>query len=156
MDNQNESNPAEVNAVKKQRWSLKKKIWVIGGVIVAIIIALVIIVNVATSAPVKVSNELVSDIQAKNATGAYSLLSKEAQKVTSANQFNQVVDQIGPILSGTPKMISKEVRGETGSAATAKVVYEIKGSDGATYKITVNLTKEDGQWKVLNFESSKK
>ena len=53
-------------------------------------------------------------------------------------------------------MISKEVRGETGSAATAKVVYEIKGSDGATYKITVNLTKEGGQWKVLNFESSKK
>ena len=155
MDDQDKPKPA-LTSVEKHKWSLKKKIWVIGGAVIAIIIVLVIIVNTATSAPVKISNQLVSDIQAKNATGAYSLLSSEAQKVVPADQFNQTVDQIGPILSGTPKMISKEISGQTGSAATAKVVYEIKGSDGATYVITVNLTKENGQWKVLNFDSSKK
>ncbi len=156
MDDQNKPKQTEISTVKKQKWSKKKKIWVIGGAIIAIIIALVIVVNVATSAPVKVSNELVSDIQAKNATGAYSLLSKDAQKVVSTDQFNQVVNQISPILTGTPKMISKEVKGETGSAATAKVIYEIKGNDGNTYEITVNLIKDNGQWKVLNFDSSKK
>ena len=156
MDDQDKLKPATASS-EKNKWDLKKKIWVIGGAVIAIIIALVIIVNTATSAPVKISNQLVSDIQAKNATGAYSLLSSEAQKVVPpVDQFNQTVDQIGPILSGTPKMISKEVSGQTGSAATAKVVYEIKGSDGATYVITVNLTKENGQWKVLNFDSSKK
>src|SRR3989338_7738093 len=155
MDDQDKPKPA-LTSVEKHKWSLKKKIWVIGGAVIAIIIVLVIIVNAATSAPVKISNQLVSDIQAKNATGAYSLLSSEARKVVPADQFNQTVDQIGPILSGTPKIISKEVSGQTGSAATAKVVYEIKGSDGATYVITVNLTKENGQWKVLNFDSSKK
>ena len=155
MDDQDKPKPATVSS-EKNKWDLKKKIWVIGGAVIAIIIALVIIVNTATSAPVKISNQLVSDIQAKNATGAYSLLSSEAQKVVPVDQFNQTVDQIGPILSGTPKMISKEISGQTGSAATAKVVYEIKGSDGATYVITVNLTKENGQWKVLNFDSSKK
>ena len=155
MDDQDKLKPATASS-EKNKWDLKKKIWVIGGAVIAIIIALVIIVNTATSAPVKISNQLVSDIQAKNATGAYSLLSSEAQKVVPVDQFNQTVDQIGPILSGTPKMISKEISGQTGSAATAKVVYEIKGSDGVTYKITVNLTKENGQWKVLNFDSSKK
>lgn len=155
MEDQDKSKSDAVGASKKQKWSKKKKIYVIAGAVVAIFIVLVIITNAATSAPAKVSNELISDIQAKNATAAYSLLSSGAQNVAPADRFKQVVDQIGPILAGTPKMISKEVSGQTGSAATAKVVYEIKGSDGFTYKITVNLTKENGQWKVLNFDSSK-
>ena len=155
MDNQAKAKSATASTGEKQKWSKKKKIWLIVGAIVAVFIVLVLITNAATSAPVKVSNELVSDIQAKNSTGAYGLLSSGAQKVVPADQFKQVVDQIGPILSGTPKMISKEIKGETGSAATAKVVYEIKGSDNVTYKITVNLTKDNGQWKVLNFDSSK-
>lgn len=156
MDNQDKPKSATASAAKKQKWSKKKKIWVIVGSIVAVFIVLLIVTNVATSGPAKVSNELISDIQAKNAAGAYSLLSSDAQKVVPADQFNQVVDQIGPVLSGTPKITSKEVSGQTGSAATAKVVYEINGSDGATYVITVNLTKDNGQWKVLNFDSSKK
>lgn len=155
MDEQNKSKSAAPSTAKKQKWSLKKKIWVIVGTIVAIIIVLIVVVNSATSAPVKVSNELVSDIQAKNATAAYNLLSSDAQKIVPSDQFKQVVDQIGPILSGKPKMISKEISGQTGSAATAKVVYEIKGTDGVTYKITINLTKQNDQWKVLNFETSK-
>ena len=147
----------EDKATKKtKKWSRKKKIRIIVATIVAIIIALVLIVNAATSAPVKVSNALVSDIQSKNASAAYSLLSSGAKEVVPADKFKEVVDQIGPILEGTPKMISKEVKGETGSAASASVVYEIKGSDGETYRLVVNLTKENGEWKVLNFDSTKK
>lgn len=142
-------------ASQNKKWSLKKKVVVISGIVVAIFIILVIVTNSATSAPVKVSNELISDIQAKNATGAYSLLSSGAKTVVPADQFKQVIDQIGPILSGTPKMISKEISGQTGSAATAKVVYKIDGSDGATYTLTVNLTKDNGEWKILNFDSNK-
>ena len=156
MEKQNKPKSAVPGMAKRQKWSLKKKIWVVAGVIAAIFIVLVAVVNFATSAPVKVSNDLVADIQAKDASAAYRLLSGDAQKVVPADQFKEVVDQIGPILSGTPKMISKEISSQTGSAATAKVVYEIKGNDGVTYKITVNLTKENDQWKVLNFDSSKK
>lgn len=155
MEEQDKPKPSAPKAEKKQKWDKKKKIWVIVGAIVAVFIVLIVVVNAATSAPVKVSNELIADIQAKNSSAAYSLLSSGAQGVAPADQFKQVVDQIGPILSGKPKMISKEISGETGSAATAKVVYEIKGTDGVTYKITVNLTKENGQWKVLNFDSSR-
>ena len=158
MATQEEQSEANEDKVTKnpKKWSRKKKIWTIVTIIVVTIIALVLIVNVATSALVKVSNALISDIQSKNASAGYSLLSSGAKGVVSADQFKQVVDQIGPILKGTPKMISKEVKGQTGSAASASVVYEIKGNDGATYRLTINLTKENGEWKVLNFDSTKK
>lgn len=156
MEEHDKSKPSATAPAKKQKWSKKKKIWVIVGVVVAVFIILFVVTNAATSAPVKVSNELVSDIQSKNAAAAYGLLSSGAQGVVPADQFSQVVSQIGPILSGTPKMISKEVSGQTGSAATAKVVYDIQGSDGVAYRMTVNLTKDNGQWKVLNFDNSKK
>lgn len=140
----------------KQKWSLKKKLIVIFGAIVAIIAVLLIIINAATAAPVKVSNQLVADIQAKNATSAYSLLSKEAKNATDPQAFQATVDQIGPILTGKPNMKSKEVNAQTGNASTAKVVYEIQGNDGLVYVFTVNLVKEDDSWKVMNFESTKK
>jgi ABC-type transporter MlaC component len=140
----------------KQKWSLKKKLYVIGGSVVGVIIVLIILVSAATSAPVKISNDLVSDIQAKNSTAAYSLFSSAARQAVSQEQLTAAVDQIGPILSGKPDMQSKEVKGETGSAASAKVVYNIKGTDNITYTFTVNLVKENGNWKVLNFGSEKK
>lgn len=139
----------------KQKWSLKKKLYVIGGAIVGVFLVLLLITNAATSAPVKVSNQLVADIQAVNGASAYTLLSSSAKNVTDPQEFNATVDHIGPILNGTPKMKSKEVKGETGTSATAKVVYSIHGSDGLTYTFTVNLVKEGSDWKVLNFASEK-
>jgi hypothetical protein len=150
------SKPEVKNANPKQKWSLKKKFAVIGGVFVGVIIVLVILVNMATSAPVKVSNDLITDVQTKNSAAAYVLFSSQAKSVVTEAQLTAAINQIGPILSGKPDMKSKEVKGETGSAASAKVIYDIKGSDGITYTITVNLVKDNGSWKVLNFDSEKK
>lgn len=139
----------------KKKWSLKKKLYIIGGSIVAAFLVIFIVVNAATSAPVKVSNQLVAYIQASNGTAAYNLLSTGAKEVVDAQVFDETVKQIGPILNGKPDMKSKEVKGETGNAATAKVVYSIHGSDGFTYNFTVNLVKDSAEWKVLNFASEK-
>jgi len=125
------------------------------GVVIAIVL-LVLIVNATTSGAVKVSNTFVKSIQAENPGPAYALFSKEAKNVVSESDFNDAVSQVGKILKGEAKMTSKEVLGETGSAATSKITYEIKGTDDKTYEIIVNLTKEDGQWKVLNFDSTTK
>jgi hypothetical protein len=141
--------------LQKKKWSTKKIVTVIVGSFVAFIILIVIIANTATSASVKVSNELITDIQAKNGAAAYSLMSSPAKATITESDFSATVDRIAPILNGTPKMQSKEVSGETGTNATAKVVYKISGSDGVTYNVTVNLVKENGQWKVLNFDSTK-
>lgn len=147
---------ADTSVKPKQKWSLKKKLYVIGGSVIGVFIVLVILVNAATSAPVKISNDLVSDVQSKNSTAAYSLFSSAAKQAVTQEQLTAAVDQIGPILSGKPDMQSKEVNGQTGSAASAKVIYNIKGTDGITYVFTVNLVKDSGNWKVLNFDSEKK
>lgn len=143
-------------AGQKKKWSLKKKVIVISAIVIAIIIVITVTANTATQAPLKVSDQLVNNIQAKNSTAAYSLLSSEAKKIVNQDDFTTVVNQIGPILNSQEKVTSKEISGETGKAAAAKIVYEIKGSDGATYALIVNLTKENDEWKILNFDSSKK
>lgn len=145
--------PLKEAAKKARRFPLWQKI--VAGAVVAFV-ALFIIVNLATSGVAKVSNEFLKDVQNKNADAAYSLLTKDAAAATDKDQFKKVVDQAGPILNTKTKMTSKEASGETGKAGTGKVTYEIKGTDGITYQVTVSLQKEDGKWKVLNFESTQK
>ena len=140
----------------KQKWSTKKKILVIVGSIVAFIILLIVIAGIATSGPSKVSDEFVSDIKASQASDAYDLMSSDGQIATSSLDFAKMVDQIGPILTGKLENKSAEVSAETGAKSSAKVVYEVAGSDSYTHVLTVNLVQENGQWKVLNFESVKK
>ena len=153
---QNSSATTEPEVGKKNKWSLKKKLLVGLSSVAIVIVGLVLVVNAATGPAVKVSNQLVAYIQAEDANGAYSLLSSDARDATDKQEFTAVIEQIGPILTGKPDMQSKEIFAETGKASTAKVVYDIKGSDSITYSFTVNLIKEGEDWKVLNFESTKK
>jgi len=150
----------EVEAIEPQKASkkpanLKKIIAISAAVVVALIVIVVVLLILVTSGPKKVADSLVKDIQTKNAAAAYNLFAAEAKTQMPQDQFKQIVDQIGPILNGKPQNQSSETSGEAGSAATATVVYLIKGKDGNTYKFTVNLTKENGGWKVLNFTSTK-
>ncbi len=142
----------ETKQEAKPKKSLKKKLAIIVGAVVAVIVALILIVNTATSAPVKVSNAFISYLQAGNTTAAYDLFTAAAQEATDEDYFADIVDSASEILTGKPDMKSKSVNGETGTAATATVVYQIQGTD-AVYEITVNLQKENGEWKVLNYES---
>lgn len=139
---------------KKRNWK-KIILFVVVGV-VAFFVVITLTVNSATKAPVAVSNQFLDSIQAGDSAAAYALFSTDAQQVVPADQFDTMVAQVAPILDAKEKMTSKSVSGETGEAASSTVTYEIKGTDGKTYVITVNLTKEDGDWKVLNFESDSK
>lgn len=137
----------------KEKWSLKKLLAVIGGSIVIFIIALIAIVTVSTSAPVKVSDDLISKIQSNDGSGAYSLMSDDAKATIGLDDFKAIVEQKSPILNGKPEIQSREISTNTNGVNIAKVVYKIKGSDNATYNFTVNLIEVNKEWKVLNFES---
>lgn len=145
---------------EKQKWSKNKKIVVIiGGVIGFFILFFIIIAtfaNIATNAPLQISNEFVTNVQQNKASDAYDLMSSDAQLVTSSKDFTAMVKRVSPILTNELENIDKEVKVETGSDPTAKITYETKGNDNYTYKITVNLIQKDDEWKVLNFESTKK
>lgn len=140
----------------KPKMSGKKIALIVAGSIIAFIAIVVIVANMATNAPLKVSDELVADIQNNWATAAYQLMSSDAKATFTEKQFSDTISQIGPILNGKPSTISKETNVATGGASTAKVVYEIKGSDDNTYNFTVNLVEINGKWLVQNFESKVK
>lgn len=104
----------------------------------------------------KVSNQFVNSIQAGDSAAAYALFATGAMEIVPVDQFDALVAQIGPIINTSEKMTGKSISGETGEAATSTVTYELTGTDGKNYVITVNLIKEDGDWKVLNFENKEK
>lgn len=152
-----EVKPTEAKKPEKKGMSKTKKIilWVV-GIAVVFIVGMFLIVQSATSGATAASDEFVNALQAGDGQTAYNLFSTEAQAEVPEDQFIAVVDQIGPILNTEESKTSTSVSGETGSAATAEVVYEIEGTDGVTYVFAVNLIKEDGEWKVLNFDSDVK
>lgn len=144
---------------QKPKWSVKKLTVIIVGIAAGIVIAiagLFMFVNTATSAPLKVSDQFILNIQGDNAAAAYKLMSTDAQNATSSEEFMAAMGQAGPILSGKPNNISKEVNTSTNKGTTAKMIYEVAGSDSNTYTLTVNLVQENNEWKVINFESVKK
>lgn len=144
-----EAKPAKKRSVKK----------IIGYVVLALVVVIVgvtLLANSATKESVKVSNQFLNAIQAGNASEAYGLFSTAAKAAVPADQFDGVVAQAGPILNAQEKMTNKSVKAETGSASTAEVTYEIKGTDGKTYNIIVSLIKEGDVWKVQNFNSEVK
>lgn len=158
MDDNNNGPKAE-EKTDKQVVKNKRKLplWqkIVAGAIVVFVI-LFVVVNLATSSVAKAGNEFLKDVQNKNVDAAYSLLTKDAMAATGKDQFTKVVNQAGPILNTKANMTSKEISGETGKAGTGKITYEIKGTDGITYTVTINLQKEDGKWKILGFESTQK
>jgi len=140
--------------VKKRSW--KKILGIIAIAIVVLFVGASFFVNSATKAPLAVSNQFLHDMQAGNAAGAYALFSSDAQAAVPAAQFEAVVAQVGPILNATEKITGRKINGATGSAATSEITYEIKGTDGKTYAVIVNLTKVNSDWKILNFDSKVK
>jgi hypothetical protein len=139
----------------RSRWSGMSKLKKILLIVLVAIVAIFIIASFATSGVSTASNKFVDNLLQGNSGSAYSMLSPEAQKTVSEADFASVVNRMDDVLADSAKQVSKDVQSETGSASTGTVVYEIKGTDG-TYKLTVNLTKVDGDWKVLNFENTMK
>jgi len=148
--------PASTDVKENKKMSRNKKILIVVGAVVAVFIMLVMITNSATNGAVSASNQMVNAIQAKDADLAYSLLTTEAKTTVTKEEFNAIVEQIGPILNSDEKMVTKSVNAETGKPATGNVKYEIQGNDGITYTFEINLQKEGDNWKVVNFDSSKK
>ncbi|MBP6961913.1 hypothetical protein KBB49_00035 [Candidatus Saccharibacteria bacterium] len=134
----------------------QKKAFKIIAIIAIIIIALVAIVNQATSGATKASNQFLNAVQSNQSNVAYELFSSEVKDNVTKDDFKEVVSQIGPILNTDEKMTGKSVEAETGKPSTGQVLYEIKGTDGKTYEIAIDLVKEDGDWKVENFDSDEK
>lgn len=143
---------APTGTKKKMPKVLKIMLFVVAG-FVALIVGMGILFFTASSGATKASDEFLNALQSGEGETAYDLFSTSAMEIVPEEEFIAVVDQIGPILNTEEKKISTNVSAETGSDTEAVVVYEIEGTDGVTYVFAITMVKEDGEWKVLNFDS---
>lgn len=136
-----------------------KWILIVGGIVVAAIIALVItiffVTIAATKAPQKVSDQVVNAIQAGNTSAVYNLTSDSFKRVTTEDRLNGIVEQISPALQGEEKVTGRAIEKVSGNPPTAVIVYTIDTSKGKAY-MKVELQKSDDVWQVINFRSSEK
>lgn len=137
---------------KKMALWLKVLIGVITGIILFVVVIIILVFS-ATSGAVKVSDEFMNDMLANQGSSAYQMFSSEAKQTVTESDFNAIVSRMSSVLDETATQTSREINTNTGSDPTAKVEYEVKGSDG-TYTITINLVQENDEWKILNFDSS--
>ncbi len=151
----NANTDSKLKKHSKKKWSLKKKLSIIFGTIIVFIIGIIIFANFTTSAPLKVSDEFIAAIQDEDSVSAYKLMSTATKKVTNEQDFSDLVDRVGPVLSGKPELQSKEINSKSGSSNSAIVIYKIAGSDNVTYLITINLVEIDGKWQIQEFISKK-
>jgi hypothetical protein len=126
------------------KWA--KIVGIVGVVIVVLVAVILFIVNLATAAPQKVSQEFLTDIKNNNATEAYTLTSSEFQSATSESDFEAYVirNSVLPLDSG--KLASKEVNSDA-TGSNAKFVTVVT-KDGVKYNVETQLVKSGDQWKV--------
>ncbi len=148
---QNMGAPAAETKMK----NLPKWLKVVLAAVAAFVIFFVVvffIVGAATKDAVKVSDRLVADIQSKNSSDAYSLVSQAFKDTSSEEDLATTIDDVSPVLQGKAKATEKKVGKNTGSKEQAIIIYTIDTSDGKKY-IRVVLQK-DSTWQVVNFRSS--
>ncbi len=147
---------AVANTQPKKKGKALMIILIILGVLIVLIVGFFLIINLATGGAKKVSDEFIADIRQTQSEQAYGLFSSAAKKVVGKKKFAKTVEQISPILNGQPKVTGKEAGTSSDGGTTSSITYEINGTDGITYKVKVELVKEGNDWRVLNFDSSKK
>lgn len=146
--------PMETAPQKRRIPKWLKVVGVIVAAFIVLIVAGVLVANIATRAPQKVSDQFISDIQAGNTPAAYALTSKAFQQTTSQDQLNTIIEQVGPVLKGQVKVTGRNIQKSTGIPTTSVLVYTDKTSSNGTHYIKTELQKNSGVWQIINFRSS--
>lgn len=120
---------------------------------IAAVIGLFVLVGNATKAPVKVGDQLMSEIQANDPDGVYAISSEAFKDATSEERLEAFLDQISPLLQGKVTLVERSINAEAGQEKLAVLVYSIETDDGTKY-VKVILQENDGTWQIYRFESS--
>ena len=134
----------------------------LAGIIISIVLMLLsiaavtlVIVTAANviKAPLAASNSFMDNLSSNNLSVAYTSTSEGFQKGYTEEEFIEVFTPA--VEAGLKKgsVISSDVSTENG-VTNATIVYKATASDG-NYKLTVELTKENDTWRVVNITSTK-
>ncbi|WP_028063184.1 Rv0361 family membrane protein [Solirubrobacter soli] len=127
------------------------------ALIVVLIVGLVLLVNSSTKDAQKVSDQLVTAIQAGDGAKAYSLTSPSFQEATTQAQVAELAQRLSKVVTAEKRSPDgKSINASTDTGKIAVFTYTMKGANGKPVYFKTQIRDEDGGWRVLSFQSSEK
>jgi hypothetical protein len=127
------------------------------ALIVALIVGLVLLVNTTTKDAQKVSDQLVTAIQAGDGAKAYALTSPSFQAATTQAQLDELAQRLSKLVTREAHSPDgKSINASTDTGKIAVFTYTMKGTSGKPVYFKTQIRDEDGGWRVLSFQSSEK
>jgi len=122
--------------------------------VVAFVVIIVGLTYFTTRGASKVADEFIGYVQAVDSDSAFNLMSVEGKNSGTKEQFDKLIDRIGPILNGEVSKNGVGISAGSGQDTVSTINYKIPGSDGVTYIVEMKLVKENDTWKVLSIKSN--
>src|SRR4051794_10153643 len=136
-------------------------ILIVVAALVALVVVLVIgaflLVSESTKDAQKVSDQLITAVQAGDGAKAYALTGPSFRAATTEAELTELI-------SGLSTLVTKDKRSPDGKAISASTesgkiavfTYTMKGTNGKPVYFKTQIRKEDGRWQVMSFRSSEK
>ncbi|HTE48698.1 MAG TPA: hypothetical protein VK675_02220 [Candidatus Paceibacterota bacterium] len=124
-----------------------KKLLIIIGSIIAVILITIGVVLYLTRGATKAADNFFSLIKSGNVDGAYQSLSQQFKEKTTAEQFNVFVKTYS-----ITDFESVFWNSRTINPSVTELEGSIKTKNSKTIPVKVDLVKEDGQWKILSID----
>jgi hypothetical protein len=129
-----------------------------GGLItlfVVIGVGLFLLVNESTKDAQKVSDQLVSAVQAGDGAKAYALAGPSFRSATTEAELTGLVKNLSTLVTREKSSPDgKAINASTDSGKIAVFVYTMKGTSGRPVYFKTQIRDEEGRWQVLSFRSS--
>jgi len=150
--------PAYAPPPPKKRRTGRIILIVVAAVIVlgiALIGGLVLLVNNSTADAQKVSDQLVSAVQAGDGKAAYALTGPSFREATTEAQLTELVTQLSKLVKqGERSPDAKAINASTNNGKIAVFTYTMDGTGGSPVYFKTQIRDEQGRWQVMNFRSS--
>jgi hypothetical protein len=125
------------------------------AVLIALGVALFVFVNESTEDAQKVSDDLVTAVQAGDGAKAYALTGPAFREATTEADMTALVKQLAPLVTKDKASPSgKAINASTANGKIAVFTYTLKGANGGSIYFKTQIRDEDGGWRVMNFRSS--
>jgi hypothetical protein len=155
-----ESTPAPSYAPpprKKRRTG--RIILIVVAAVVALVIALVaglfLLVNESTKDAQKVSDQLISAVQAGDGAKAYALTGPSFRAATTEADLTALVKNLSTLVTKEQRSPDqKAINASTDNGKIAVFVYTMDGTSGSPVYFKTQIRDEEGRWQVMNFRSS--
>jgi hypothetical protein len=123
-----------------------KKVLAVAAILIVIIVIVILLVFQMTSGVVEVADQFFAEVKAGNVANAYEhYLSEDFRAATTLEELESFLEKTALSNYSGASWSSRSISGDQG-----KLEGSIETADGGTIPITIDLVKENDEWKILS------